>query len=478
MERILIVDDEASILHSFRRILKDKGYDVFTAQNGEEAIIQATAADFNLIIMDINMPGVNGLEAFKKIKLAKPKIPIIMMTGFGSTEITIETMRMGAYDYVTKPFDVNEITSLIDRALAQSKLTQEISIAEEITDDQAVGVQKIIGNSPSMQNLYKLIGKVAGSNVPVLIQGESGTGKELFARALYSYSDRKDKPFLAVNCAAIPDTLLESELFGYEKGAFTGANERKIGRFEQCNSGTLFLDEIGDMPLMLQAKLLRVLQSGELERLGSNTTIKVDVRLISATNKNLEKAIADGSFREDLYYRLNVVTLNVPPLRDRAEDIPVLIDYFIQKFNKEFSKKNPQGPAKKIDRVHDKVKKMLLDYRWPGNVRELENVINRAVVLSKDNVIGEEDIILKDVGNSAAVASGSLQEVLDAYLDPMFKAVMKCEVIERYDILPRIEDILIKKSTEAFNNNQVQVARLLGITRNTLRKRLEQQKVL
>ena len=322
MEKILIVDDEENILHSFNRVLSDKGYEVFTARSGAEAIQFASENEVNLVVLDINMPEMGGMEAFQKIKAVSPKVPIIMMTGFGSTEATIETMRMGAYDYITKPFDMNEIQMLIDKSLLQSKLTQTVNIGNQQNDGKIfVNTQAIVGKSAVMQDLYKLIGKVAGSNIPVLIQGESGTGKELVARAVYQYSDRKDKPFIAVNCAAIPETLLESELFGYEKGAFTGANDRRIGRFEQCNGGTLFLDEIGDMPLSIQAKLLRVLQSGEIERLGSNETIKVDVRIISATNKDLETAILGNQFREDLYYRLNVVTLHVPPLRDRKEDI-------------------------------------------------------------------------------------------------------------------------------------------------------------
>ncbi|MFC1478053.1 sigma-54-dependent transcriptional regulator [Candidatus Margulisiibacteriota bacterium] len=478
MERILIVDDEESILHSFRRILKNKDYEIVTAKNGEKAINYASNTDINLIIMDINMPEMNGLEAFRKIKQVKPKIPIIMMTGYGSTEITIETMKMGAYDYITKPFNIDEIQVLIDKALTQSKLTQEISIEEEEKgDEETFEVQRIIGSSPPMQSLYKLIGKVAGSNIPVLVQGESGTGKELVARALYSYSDRKEKPFIAVNCAAIPETLLESELFGYEKGAFTGATERRIGRFEQCNGGTLFLDEIGDMPMVIQSKLLRVLQCGELERLGSNDTISVDVRILSATNTNLEEAITANRFREDLFYRLNVVMLHMPPLRDRKEDIPILIDYFIRKFNNELKKK--------IEIVPDAVRRKLVEYYWPGNVRELENVIKRAVVLSKGNVIREDDVILKETkgakagkhpGGEVVISNegASLSEILESYLEPMFNSIMNCAPEERADVLTHIEESLVKKSLHALNNNQVQVSKLLGMTRNTLRKRIKE----
>ena len=477
MEKILIVDDEENILVAFKRILKDKGYEVHTATNGEDAINCAKKKDINLILMDINMPGINGMEAFHKIKEKKSKVPIIMMTGFGSTEVTIETMRMGAYDYVTKPFDMEQMLDLIKKAIAQSHMNKTISIEEQNANQNIqVDVQKIIGNSNAMQNLYKLVGKVAASTVPVLIQGESGTGKELIARAVYSYSDRKDKTFMAVNCAAIPETLLESELFGYEKGAFTGANERRIGRFEQCDSGTLFLDEIGDMPIILQAKLLRVLQSGELERLGSNQTIKVDVRIISATNQNMMQAVSQNKFREDLFYRLNVVTLNVPPLRDRKEDIPLLVNYFLKKFEIELSKK-----ASLIKGV---LEQQLVPYTWPGNVRELENVMKRATVLSKDGMIREEDIVLRGredtphVSNTAldvpVTSEDTLSAVLTNYLGPMFKAVMKCSALEREDILPKIEEALIGLSLEALNHNQVQVSRLLGITRNTLRKRIEQ----
>ena len=478
MEKILIVDDEENILHSFNRVLSDKGYEVFTARSGAEAIQFASDNEVNLVLMDINMPEMGGMEAFQKIKAVSPKVPIIMMTGFGSTEATIETMRMGAYDYITKPFDMNEIQMLIDKSLLQSKLTQTVNIGNQQNDGEIfVNTQAIVGKSAVMQDLYKLIGKVAGSNIPVLIQGESGTGKELVARAVYQYSDRKDKPFIAVNCAAIPETLLESELFGHEKGAFTGANDRRIGRFEQCNGGTLFLDEIGDMPLVIQAKLLRVLQSGEIERLGSNETIKVDVRIISATNKDLETAILGNQFREDLYYRLNVVTLHVPPLRDRKDDVPVLIDYFINKFNFELKKQ--------VSKVPKSVQNKLLEYYWPGNVRELENVIKRAVVLTKDSNIKEEDIVLKDHISPVTIIEQNLPtdfaitgddldlfSIIERHCEPLFNAVMNVPRGERKDILPILEEILLKKTLIALKGNQVQSSRLLGITRNTLRKRI------
>jgi len=490
MEKILVVDDEENILTAFNRILEDKGYNITTASNGTQAINLANNNKFDLIIMDINMPEINGLEALKKIKELKPKTPIIMMTGFDSSEITIETMSIGAYDYISKPFNITDLQALIEKALIQGKKIHSVNndnrYNSDVEDFIYTSKDKIIGKSKCIQDISKLIGKVASSNIPVLIEGDSGTGKELFAKALYSYSSRKNKPFLAVNCAAIPETLLESELFGYEKGSFTGANERRIGKFEECNNGTLFLDEIGDMPLSLQAKILRVLQNGEIERIGSNKTIKVDVRIISATNKDLHKAISEKKFREDLYYRINVVKISVPPLRERREDIPLLIDYFIKKANKELGKKTIGIPKN--------ITTKLQDHPWPGNIRELENVIKRAVVLSKDNLIREEDIILtcNDIDNRAdssdarkhTVSSlidnisrdpqkSSLFDVLNTYLDPMMDNIMKLDEAEKNNIFSQIEKILINKSLRILNNNQLQTAKLLGITRNTLRNRIK-----
>jgi DNA-binding NtrC family response regulator len=399
------------------------------------------------------------------------------MTGLGSTEVTIESMRMGAYDYIAKPFDIQDIQTLVEKALSQGRLMQDITIQTEAKESQtSPTVQKIIGNSAVMQTLYKMVGKVAASNVPILIHGESGTGKELVARAIYNYSDRKDKTFLAVNCAAIPETLLESELFGYEKGAFTGAHERRIGKFEQCHGGTLFLDEIGDMPLLVQAKLLRVLQNGDIERLGSNQTIKVDVRIISATHKDLEKAIHQNMFREDLFYRLNVVKLSIPPLRERREDIPLLVDYFVRRFSHEQNKN--------IIGIPESVMEKLQVYGWPGNIRELENVIKRAVVLNKDNVLREDDVILGQEnmkGDAPAVSivavdahETSLGAIVAAYAAPMLDEILKLPSDQRLDLLPRLEAFLLPKTLNALHHNQLQTAKLLGMTRNTLRSRVEE----
>ncbi|MFZ2357362.1 MAG: sigma-54 dependent transcriptional regulator, partial [Candidatus Omnitrophota bacterium] len=367
MNKILIVDDEKNVLSSFKKVFSQEGYNIVSAGNAEEGLSCAQKDAFDLLIMDIRMPGISGLEAFSRFKEIDSKMPIIIMTAFGTTETAIETMQKGAFDYVLKPFDVPKMKELIEKALAASKIMKtEVSFEA----NAQAGGERIIGFSAPMQEIYKTIGQVAASDVTILLRGESGTGKELIARAIYSHSNRKNKPFLVINSAAIPETLLESELFGYEKGAFTDARERRIGKLEQCNGGTIFLDEIGDMPVSIQTKILRVLEDKSFERLGGNKTITVDVRLITATNKNIEALIKEEKFREDLYYRLNVVTVKLPLLRERKEDIPKLAEYFLSRYNKELNKE--------VARISPEALTILEQYDWPGNVRELENVIKKA----------------------------------------------------------------------------------------------------
>ncbi|MDZ7262273.1 MAG: sigma-54 dependent transcriptional regulator, partial [candidate division KSB1 bacterium] len=357
LERILVVDDEDSVRYSFERFLNEPGYKIDTASNGAEALTKFSQRPYDLVILDVRLPDMSGLEVLHQLKSLDPKAVVLIITAFGTTEIAIEATKSGAYDYILKPFDIPAMKKLIEEALNCSHLMRT-QVVLEPTAEEDKQADRIIGTSPLMQEVYKMIGRVAGSDVNILLRGESGTGKELIARAIYQHSHRSQKPFLAVNCAAIPETLLESELFGYEKGAFTGASRRKIGKFEQADGGTIFLDEIGDMTLSTQAKILRVLQEGSFERLGGEQTIQVDVRLIAATNRNLEKAIEEGKFREDLYYRIKVISITLPPLRLRPQDIPELTNYFLDKHCTLLKKGRLSISPEAIERMKT--------YHWPG----------------------------------------------------------------------------------------------------------------
>jgi len=378
----VIVDDDAQLRQSFVKLLTDEGHTIHAAKTGEEGVILAEKEQPGLVIMDVRLPGMSGLEAFQVIHNKQPKVPVIIMTAHGTTETAIEATRMGAFDYVLKPFEVPHMLSLIEHALEAGRLMRsrvQMDASSAATDGEA-----LIGRSNSMQEVYKAIGRVASTDATVLIRGESGSGKELVARACYQYSLRAEKPFSVINCVAIPDTLLESELFGYEKGAFTGAAQRRVGKIEQAHGGTIFLDEIGDMPFSTQSKILRLLQERSIERLGGRQPISVDVRIIAATNRDLEKALEEEKFREDLYYRLKVVTLRLPPLRERKEDIPLLADYFLHRFSVEMGIDNPG--------MTGETKTALSGFPWPGNVRELANTIQKALIFSRGVPIGPEDV--------------------------------------------------------------------------------------
>src|SRR5881396_2908698 len=364
MDRLLLIDDEADVQYSFRRIFDSPEIELNTAASGEEGLRLIPKLKPVLVIMDIRMGGLNGLETLRRLRQLDPKLLVIMMTAYGTTQTAIEAMKLGAYDYLLKPFDVPKLKQIIATALKAARDMKQVVSYQPLleSEDYEVG---IVGRSEAMQNVFKLIGQLAGSDATALITGESGTGKELVARAIYHHSRRNGRSFLAINCAAIPENLLESELFGHEKGAFTGANSQRIGKFEQCDQGTIFLDEIGDMSLATQTKILRVLQSGTFERVGGNQPIRTDVRIIAATNKPLEQAVADKQFREDLFYRLNVVRIEVPPLRDRREDIRLLVTYFLNKF--------AQHQKQAVKSISPNALAALEQYSWPGNVRELEN---------------------------------------------------------------------------------------------------------
>ena len=467
---ILVVDDERSIRYSLRRTLEEKGIKVLEAKKGEEAIDIIQREEIDLVLMDVRMAGMSGLDTLQKIKKINPKMLVIMMTAFGTTKTAIEAMKFGAFDYVLKPFDIPKMWDLVEKALHTNQLMKSNISFERKAEEIDIGTEYIIGNSSKMQEVYKLVGQVAEKDVTVLLRGESGTGKELIARAIYQHSKRNNQPFLAINCAAIPEALLESELFGYEKGAFTDAQVRRIGKFEQCNGGTIFLDEIGDMAVATQAKILRVLQEKEITRLGGNETIKVDVRLIVATNTDLEKAIEKSKFRKDLYYRLNVVTINLPVLKNRKKDIPLLSRYFLKKFNSEL--------GKDIVDINPKTMKTLTDYSWPGNVRELENVIKRACVLCKGIHILPGELSL-DLGKSniMGLKEEKSEKGLDKLLDELYSEILNTPGEYREEIMVIIEKGLIIRALKEAKGNQSKTAQILGINRNTLRNKIEKYKI-
>jgi nitrogen regulation protein NR(I) len=470
MERILIVDDDQSMRYSLNRMLEGQGLQLSLAKNGAEALERFEQDRPDLVVMDIKMPGQSGLEVLREIKERDPKALVILMTAFGTTETAIEAMKYGAFDYILKPFDIPQMRGLVERALEVSRMMKKIVSLPDREEAEAAE-ETLVGSSTAMQQIYKMIGQVAPTEVTVLLRGESGTGKEMAARAVYHHSRRGDKSFLPVNCAAIPETLLESELFGHEKGSFTGALTRRIGKFEQCHGGTLFLDEIGDMTPATQAKILRVLQDRQFERLGGSERITVDVRVIVATNKDLEKAIREGSFRQDLYYRLKVVTLQLPPLRDRKEDIPELVRYFLRRFRADINRE--------VADISPRALEKLMRYHWPGNVRELENTVKRALVIAKGHTLLAEDFLLEGMDAEMGPAEHlDLEERLQKLMEPVFKELL--ELSRRSpgaDLMSELEKILIKRALQETRGNQVQAAILLGISRNTLRSKIERYRI-
>jgi two-component system nitrogen regulation response regulator GlnG len=477
MDKLLIIDDEADIQRSFQRLLAGPDLDVHTASSGEEALEVLPKLRPDLVIMDVRMAGMNGLETLRRIREADARLPVIMMTAYGTTQTAIEAMKLGAFDYLLKPFDIPKLKELIAGALRDARQMKAVVSVEPLLEsaDYELG---IVGRSRAMQELFKLVGQLAASDATALITGESGTGKELVARAIYSHSSRARQPFVAINCAAIPEGLLESELFGHERGAFTGASQQRIGKFEQCNHGTLFLDEIGDMPLATQTKILRVLQSGTFERVGGNETVEVDVRVIAATNTPLESAVAHRTFREDLFYRLNVVRVPLPPLRERREDIPLLVDYFLRRFARETGR-----PPKAI--VPEALK-ALEAHHWPGNVRELENALQRASVVAAGDLILSRDlppgIFSRPLSTSSPAQESELTSApatgpeadRDTDLSEMAQALFRWARAQAgFRVLAAVERELIIEALRETRGNQVQASKLLGITRATLRKRMD-----
>ncbi|MFM7100516.1 MAG: sigma 54-interacting transcriptional regulator, partial [Verrucomicrobiota bacterium] len=484
------------------RLFGSADIELHTASSGEEGLRLARELKPSLVLSDIRMAGINGLETLRRLRQLDPRLPVILMTAYGTTQTAIEAMKLGAYDYVLKPFDIPRLQQMVADALKAARdMRQAVAVRPQLEpQDYELGV---IGRSEAMQSVFKLIGQVAPTDATVLITGESGTGKELVARAIYQNSRRSQQPFLAINCAAIPENLLESELFGHEKGAFTGATQQRIGRFEQCDGGTLFLDEIGDMSPATQTKILRVLQNGAFERVGGNQLLKVDVRIIAATNRPLEQAVAGRQFREDLFYRLNVVRIQMPALRERRGDIRLLADYFLRKL---------AGPGQPAKQLSEAALGWLEQYHWPGNVRELENILRRATVVAKGSAILPADLppevtragrppsepVAAPTPVSAAAplpagastpadpaagprpvepapptplppATGAIPSIAEL-ADQLFRMA---RADRRLRVLPAFERELVIQALRETRGNQVQAARLLGITRATLRKRVE-----
>ena len=464
--RILIADDERSIRWVLKESLTAAGHEVVEATNGTQALEILREGATELAFLDIRMPEMNGLDVVTAARAESISTTLVVMTAQTTMANAVEAMKRGAYDYLTKPFDLDVVNLLVERVAESRRLNTNVHVLKgELKKRFEIGVD-IIGSSPAMQSIYKLLGRVAQNDATVLIQGESGTGKELIAKAIHFHSPRWEGPFVAINCSAIPRELLESELFGFEKGAFTGAVERRSGKFEQAAGGTLLLDELGDMPLELQAKLLRVLQEREFTRVGGRETMASDVRIIAATNQNLADAVREKRFREDLFFRLNVVPLRVPSLRERVVDIPDLIRHFLAKINQDLGT-NKTGIAIAAE-------KMLLDYKWPGNVRELENALVRAAVIGPDATLMLEDFALDPREDSeTSVTGASLPEVVRSEVEARFDAAGPADPRELYDtLLAKMEKPLLETTLKRTGGNQVHAAQILGINRNTLRKKL------
>lgn len=440
MNKIMVVDDEESIRLMLRRVLSSSQYEVHEAANGIEVLNSIKKEEYSAILLDLRMPHMNGLQVIEKMKEMDIKTPIIMMSAYGTVPEAVEAMKLGAMDYLVKPFDIDELKMTLERIIQQDEIKNENQYFRE-EEERRFNFKEIVGQSSAMKNVLEMVKKVAPLPTTVMITGESGTGKELIARALHMNSPRREKPFVVANCVAFSPGILESELFGHEKGAFTGANSRRIGRFEVAHGGTVFLDEIGEVNIVTQAKLLRVVQEKEFERVGSSASIKVEVRLIAATNKDLEKEIKEGRFREDLFYRLNVFHIDIPPLRERKEDIPRLIEHFIKKYN--------QILNKRISAISSEGLSLLIDYSFPGNVRELENIIERAMIMCDSDIIEKELLFFLEQKN----------------------------VSPRLGTLKEMEREMIKKGLIAHKGNRTKTAQHLGISRRNLILKLKEYKI-
>ena len=467
MNTILIIDDDDQLRLSFERLLTEEGYRMRTAASGEAGIRMIGEAIPDLVVLDVRLPGINGLETFKRIHRIEHKLPVIIMTAYGTTETAIEATKLGAYDYIIKPFDIPQMLSTIRQALEAGRFMRS-PVDLDVSPDKTEG-EAIIGKSPAMQEVYKAVGRVSATDATVLIRGESGSGKELVARALYQHSIRSQKPFLVINCVAIPDTLLESELFGYEKGAFTGATHRRVGKIEQASGGTIFLDEIGDMPMNLQAKMLRLLQEKSIERLGGRETIPVDVRIIAATNRDLEQMIARGQFREDLYYRLKVITIWLPSLRERTGDIPLLTDYFLTRFSAELGIENPG--------ITREAMSMLVSSPWPGNIRELSNTLQKALIFNRGAPLSISDIT-QAAGSEARghqLSEDACDESIRTWIRALLSSGGQDNLFE--NCMDHFGSVLVGEALNLTGGNRSQAAKLLGMSRPTLHAKIDKYNI-
>jgi two-component system nitrogen regulation response regulator GlnG len=463
MPTLLIVDDESSIQLAFRRAFRRDDLEVLTAGTSAEGVEMVRRHRPDVILLDVHLPDGTGLETLRRLRQVDAQSPVIFITGKGTTDTAIEAMKLGAYEYLLKPLELSQLRQVVERALAISRLMRVPAVvaSEETADDRA---DVLLGRCPAMQEVYKCIGRVAAQDVTVLISGESGTGKELVARAIYQHSKRADRPFLAINCAAIPETLLESELFGHEKGAFTGADRRRIGKFEQCSGGTLFLDEVGDMSALTQSKILRLLQEQRFERLGGEETIQTNVRLLAATNVNLEAAVAEGRFRQDLYYRLGVFTLNLPPLRSRGDDLALLVQHYVRRFSREL--------GKEVQSVAPETLELLRRYPWPGNVRELQSVLKQALLQAAGPVLLPDFL---PALNPAAGPAGEAADLPGDGLERLIERGLEAGSTDLYaESIRWLERLLLTRVLQHTQGNQLQAARLLGITRGSLRTKVRE----
>jgi len=456
--RILVVEDDASMGFFLCETMNKEGYQALLVPNGEDALSRLTREDFDLVILDLKLPRMSGMEVLTNIKRTNPDLTVIMITAHGSRSVAIEALNKGAYDYFSKPFEINEMRVVVRRALEKTRLQQEIRQLRERVEEKR-GFGNIIGTSKGMQEVFGIVKTVIDNDVTVLITGESGTGKELIAEAIHYGGPRRAQPLVEVNCVAIPETLMESELFGHERGAFTGATKRKLGKFEAASGGTLLLDEIGDMSLPTQSKLLRVLQEKRFERVGGVTPVRVDVRIIASTNHDLTRAVREGTFREDLFFRLNVIPIHVPPLRERPEDIPLLVDHFVTLFQTRHHKR--------IDRVAEEAMDLMVNYRWQGNVRELENAIQRAVILSRDSVIHPWDLPPEVQGQADRASFDSL------HLDDDRSLAEKME-----NLTGEVERRLIVEALDQTGGRREQAAQLLKLSLKTLYNKMKKYDLL
>jgi two-component system nitrogen regulation response regulator GlnG len=462
--RILIADDEDSLRWVLEKGFRGAGYQVTAVKDGTAAFAQIETEPFDLILLDVRMPGMDGLTLLKRTRELRPDAQIVIMTAHGTMETAIQAMQQGAYDYLAKPFDLDEALLLAERAMTAQRLTQEVSsLRTGLKEVWEFGA--LVGRHPTMQEVYKAIGRIAASDVSVLLRGESGTGKEVVARALHHYSRRAGRPFVGISAAAIPVTLLESELFGHEKGAFTDAKDRRLGKLELAHGGTVFFDEIGDMPAELQVKLLRALQERSFERVGGHELIRMDVRVLAATHRDLEGMMREGRFREDLFYRLNVVMLSLPSLRERRGDIPLLVEHMLAKYAESLGERVIAADA--LDR--------LVGYAWPGNVRELENVIQRAMVMASTGVILPEHLPIGPVSAAVVGTDASLEEIIEKKMHECVRGLRGHTSANLHGLMVGlVEKPLLRAVMRETKGNQVRAAQLLGINRNTLRKKLKE----